>query len=215
MRSYFRRREWPRGHKIGLSTYTLTGFLKPKLAREPFIGPEPDERLRAWTPKTTLLQNIGAKDSRLVVGDVPHLQEVLKARPGVLQIGNEIIAATQWEPGQVSVPVWLRQLPPRCCRSRCPARHPVSLPTWSTLPPQTPQIKNAQTKAEVPLTKACGNATEHSPACVERAGTWSRGIRSRRTRRCRRAFDPSPGPDAGLRLRAATGFPDRWSVRCV
>jgi hypothetical protein len=54
-------------NNIGLTLYTLTTFLKPNPAPEPYISPIPDERLQTFKPETKLAVGVSATDTTIAV----------------------------------------------------------------------------------------------------------------------------------------------------
>jgi hypothetical protein len=79
-----------RKNNIGLTLYTLTTFLKPNPAPEPYLSPVPDDRLQTWKPETKLADNIAATDTTIAVQNGKDIATVVKSTR-VVRIGNEMI----------------------------------------------------------------------------------------------------------------------------
>ncbi|MDR0704314.1 MAG: hypothetical protein LBF88_04925 [Planctomycetaceae bacterium] len=75
---------------IGLTLYTLTTFLKPNPAPEPYISPVPDDRLQTWKPETKLAGNISATDTAIAVQNGKDVEAVIKSTR-VIRVDNEMI----------------------------------------------------------------------------------------------------------------------------
>ncbi len=74
------------------TTYTLSGFLKPMSAPEPFITPKPDPRLAHWDPTTTLVKPAPKDAKEMTLNMVDGFMDIYKTNYGkALQVGNEII----------------------------------------------------------------------------------------------------------------------------
>lgn len=80
---------------IGLTLYTLTTFLKPMSAPEPYLAPVPDDRLQTWRPEAILMKSVSPDDTTLVFQNVEDVAEVFRQTPRkVIRIDNEFIEFT-------------------------------------------------------------------------------------------------------------------------
>jgi hypothetical protein len=77
-------------NNIGLTLYTLTTFLKPNPAPEPYLSPVPDDRLQTWKPETKLLGDISSTDTTIAIQNGQDIEVVLKSAR-VIRIDNELI----------------------------------------------------------------------------------------------------------------------------
>ncbi|MDR3196348.1 MAG: hypothetical protein LBU34_00640 [Planctomycetaceae bacterium] len=76
---------------IGLTLYSLTTFLKPNPAPEPYISPVPDDRLQTWKPETKLSGNVSATDTDIAVQYGNKDVEAALNATRVIRIDNEMI----------------------------------------------------------------------------------------------------------------------------
>ncbi len=77
---------------IGLTLYTLTTFIKPHPAPEPYLAPVPDERLQIWKPRTALSRNIDPEDQEITLQNSEDVVAVLNAASNkVIRIDDELI----------------------------------------------------------------------------------------------------------------------------
>ena len=77
---------------LGLTLYTLTTFIKPHPAPEPYLAPVPDERLQTWKPRAILGRNINPEDEELSLQNNEDVVAALNAASNrVIRIDNELI----------------------------------------------------------------------------------------------------------------------------
>jgi hypothetical protein len=76
---------------VGLSIYTLSTFIKPYAAPEPYLTPIPDDRLVSWKPQTKLTKSISESDTEIRLQKSPELVEVFNSADKVIRVDNELI----------------------------------------------------------------------------------------------------------------------------
>ncbi|MDR1675407.1 MAG: hypothetical protein LBR86_02915 [Tannerella sp.] len=76
---------------IGLTLYTLTTFLKPLTAPEPYLTPVPDDRLQTWRPEAKLMKAVSPDDTTLVLQNTEEVANVLRRAAKVIRVDNEFI----------------------------------------------------------------------------------------------------------------------------
>ena len=88
---------WGMGRIVN-TTYTLSGFLKPMSASEPFLTPKPDDRLAAWDPVTSTVSAVSADAKEFEVKLVAGLLEVFKqSHWKVVRVGDEMVEFKSFE----------------------------------------------------------------------------------------------------------------------
>jgi len=88
---------WGMGRIVN-TTYTLSGFLKPMSASEPFLTPKPDDRLAAWDPVTSTVSAVSLDAKEFEVKLVDGLLEVFKqAHWKVVRVGDEMVEFKSFE----------------------------------------------------------------------------------------------------------------------
>ena len=80
--------------KIGMTSYTLTGFIKPMPKPEPYIFPVVDSRFQRHEISTTLLEELSKISKTVRLADDKRLNQYLASfkQEKILQLGNELIA---------------------------------------------------------------------------------------------------------------------------
>ena len=81
-----------RKNGLGLTLYSLTTFLTPITAPEPYVSPVPDDRLQTWKAESELIRDIEKDDQEIVLQNDKEVSATLMAAANkVIRIDNEIV----------------------------------------------------------------------------------------------------------------------------
>ena len=82
---------------IGTALYSLTTFLKPINAREPYLAPVPDDRLQTWRYETVVNKKINKNDKTIILKNDHNTLATLEAGARFIRINNEFIEFKEYK----------------------------------------------------------------------------------------------------------------------